>query len=278
MFGAEFEGLCANRDSNCIEISKIPQKLVKGQPRPRGPEHSSRIKARAPPGNCTVLSSQRGGHKPLPRAESHLRGGSKGATEGGYNRSNPNRSGPRFYTSLFLVPKKDGTTRPVVNLTCLNEYIFPHHFKMEKIHTLRDLLKTNDWITKVDLNDAYSMIPIQKFHRRILSLCVKESHFQFTCLPFGLSCTPWVFTKTLKPVTTMLRELGITLIGRLEIIHINYRGQSTWASFNLLEWENFLQQRDWLASIAYFRLVKRFQVPFSFGYLEHKYSVLFVRA
>ena len=33
--------------------------------------------------------------------------------------------------------------------------------------------------------------------------------FQFNCLPFGLSCAPWVLTKTLKPVAALLRELGV---------------------------------------------------------------------
>ena len=40
-----------------------------------------------------------------------------------------------FYSNLFLVPKKGRGMRPVVNLTGLNEYIVPHHFKMEGIHT-----------------------------------------------------------------------------------------------------------------------------------------------
>uniref|UniRef100_A0A1X7U1D4 Uncharacterized protein n=1 Tax=Amphimedon queenslandica TaxID=400682 RepID=A0A1X7U1D4_AMPQE len=38
---------------------------------------------------------------------------------------------PGFYSSLFLVPKKDEGMRPVINLKSLNNYIPPHHFKME---------------------------------------------------------------------------------------------------------------------------------------------------
>ena len=63
-------------------------------------------------------------------------------------------------------------------------------------------------MTKVYLKDAYFMIPVNISHRWMLRLLIKECHYQFTCLPFGLSSTPWVFTKTFKKVTTMLRELG----------------------------------------------------------------------
>ena len=95
-----------------------------------------------------------------------------------------------FYSNLFLVPNKDGGMRPVVNLKCLSKYIVPHHFKMEGIHILRDLLKRNDWLTKVDLKDAYFIIPFHKSHRWMLHLCVREHHYQFPCLPFGLPVLP----------------------------------------------------------------------------------------
>ena len=36
--------------------------------------------------------------------------------------------------------------------------------------------------------------------------------YEFNCLPFGLSSAPWVFTKTLKPVAALLRELGVRMV------------------------------------------------------------------
>ena len=79
---------------------------------------------------------------------------------------------------------------------------------MEGKHTLRDILKENNWMTKVDLKDAYFMISIRETDRELLHFSTQGCLFQFTCLPFDLSCAPWVFTKNLKPAISLLRELG----------------------------------------------------------------------
>ena len=55
--------------------------------------------------------------------------------------------------------------RPVINFKALNKFILFMHFKMEGMHTLRDVLKENDWMAKVDLKDAYFMIPIWETDR-----------------------------------------------------------------------------------------------------------------
>ena len=93
--------------------------------------------------------------------------------------------------------------RPVFNLKHINEFISAYHYKMEGTHTLKDILEKDDWMTKVDLKGAYCMyfmIPIHSEERSVLWFSTQDYHFQFTCLPFGLSCTLWVFIKTLKAI------------------------------------------------------------------------------
>ena len=52
-----------------------------------------------------------------------------------------NTAFPGFVSTIFLVQKKDGGTRPIINLRELNQHLVYEHFKMEGIHLLQDLLK-----------------------------------------------------------------------------------------------------------------------------------------
>ena len=122
----------------------------------------------------------------------------------------------QFVSSLFLVPKRDGDSRPVINLKDLNTYLQYNHFKMEGIHLLRDLMRPNDWLGKIDLKDAYFVIPIWENHRKYLRFLWKDFLLDFTCLPFGLAVAPRVFTKIMKPVVALLRRTGIRLIVYLD--------------------------------------------------------------
>ena len=72
--------------------------------------------------------------------------------------------------------------------------------------------RIGDFMTKVDLKDAYFTIPIRVEDRKYLRFAWQNKMFQFNCLPFGLSSAPWVFTKTSRAAVVVLRSLGSRLI------------------------------------------------------------------
>ena len=75
-------------------------------------------------------------------------------------------------------------------------------------------------MAKVDLKDAYFMIPIHQEDRAFLKFSFKERTLQFRYLPFDLACAPWVFTKTLKPLAAQLRQPGMRLMVYIDDILI----------------------------------------------------------
>ena len=49
-----------------------------------------------------------------------------------------------FYSTFFLVPKKSGALRPVINLRPLNRYLKKQHFKMDSLSTVLNLVQQVD--------------------------------------------------------------------------------------------------------------------------------------
>ena len=132
-----------------------------------------------------------------------------------------------FISQLFVIPKKDEGYRPVVNLKALNRFIAEEHFKMEGFHMVKDLAESRDWMAKIDLKDAYFLVPVMKDHQKFLQFQWQGCTYQFHCLPFGLSCAPRTFTKLMKPVVALLRERGIRLIIYLDDILVLCNSRET---------------------------------------------------
>ena len=97
--GHNLRGHFTCKGDNCRKINTLPQKLVKGHPRPMGPEHDSGVQARTPQGTCTNYPPQRGNSINL-GAEPYRRGDPKDASERGHHRDTPGGS----KTGLLLKP------------------------------------------------------------------------------------------------------------------------------------------------------------------------------
>ena len=91
-----------------------------------------------------------------------------------------------FYSRLFLVPKPHQRWRPVIGLSRLNAFLLVERFKMETPESITASLIPGEWVSSIDLSDAYLHIPIHPNSRKYLTFCHKSQLFQFTFLPFGL--------------------------------------------------------------------------------------------
>ena len=66
-----------------------------------------------------------------------------------------------FISTLFLVPKKSGDLRPVINLKPLNFFAQKIHFKMENIGSAINYVSPGHYmVSLLDLKDAYFSFPV----------------------------------------------------------------------------------------------------------------------
>ena len=68
-------------------------------------------------------------------------------------------------------------------------------------------------MASLDLKDAYYSIAS---HQKFLCFKWRGEIYQFTCLPNGLSCSPRIFTKILKPALATLHVMGYISVTHID--------------------------------------------------------------
>ena len=96
-------------------------------------------------------------------------------------------------------PKVEASDR----LSRLNAILLVERFKIKTPESTRASLSPGEWVSPIDLSDAYLHIPIHPNSRKYLRFCHKSQVFQFTSLPFRLATGPQVFTTLVKEVKLM---------------------------------------------------------------------------
>ena len=117
-----------------------------------------------------------------------------------------------FVSNVFLVPKKDGGYRMILNLKRFNHFVEYHHFKMETLSCILQLVQPFCYMATFDLTDAYLTIAINKFHVKFLKFQWAGKTYMYIVLPFGISSAPRKFTKVLKPILAFLRSQGVIIL------------------------------------------------------------------
>lgn len=121
-----------------------------------------------------------------------------------------------FFSTVFLVPKPDGSFRPVLNLSKLNKFVKLEKFKMDNMNTVLAALNPDMWAARIDLKDAYLQVPIHKESRHLLRFIIGDKAFQFKALPFGLCSAPFLFTQIVNVVAGYLRQRGLNILTYLD--------------------------------------------------------------
>ncbi|ROL51349.1 Transposon Ty3-G Gag-Pol polyprotein [Anabarilius grahami] len=121
-----------------------------------------------------------------------------------------------FYSRYFIVPKKDGGLRPIIDLRVLNRSVKKLKFKMLTLKQIIPQIRSEDWFVAIDLKDAYFHVSIHPSHRKFLRFAFGGEAYQYRVLPFGLSLSPRTFTKCVDAALAPLRLQGIRVLNYID--------------------------------------------------------------
>ena len=121
-----------------------------------------------------------------------------------------------FYSTYFLVTKKTGGFRPILDLRGLNVYLKDLPFRMLTVADVLGAIAPGEWFTSVDLKDAYFHVPIAARHRQFLRFSYRGQRWQFRVLPFGLSLSPRVFSRCVAAALGPLHKQGLKILPYLD--------------------------------------------------------------
>ncbi|KAI2646546.1 Transposon Ty3-G Gag-Pol polyprotein [Labeo rohita] len=121
-----------------------------------------------------------------------------------------------FYSRYFIVPKKDGGLRPILDLRVLNRSVKRLKFRMLTIKQVVSQIRSEDWFVTIDLKDAYFHVSILPHHRKFLRFAFRGEAYQYRVLPFGLALSPRTFTKCVDAALAPLRLQGIRILNYID--------------------------------------------------------------
>ena len=109
-----------------------------------------------------------------------------------------------FRTSgLYLVPKHDGGWRIIYYLSApigssINDYIYSSTYSLsycslDDAYAFINQLGPGTLLSKIDLKDAFRLIPVHTTDWNLLGIQWKEQFYIDTYLPFGLRSAPFLF-------------------------------------------------------------------------------------
>lgn len=112
-------------------------------------------------------------------------------------RVNPSK-GLSWVSSMLVVQKSVGKVRLVFDLRGPNKVIVREPFPMPTLETILSKLSGCKIFSTIDLSSAYHHVPLDEDSRDLTTFWSGENYYRFTRLPFGISCAPDIFQRTLQ--------------------------------------------------------------------------------
>ena len=122
---------------------------------------------------------------------------------------------PKVVSPLSVSSNK-GKKRLILDLRYVNKHVWKDKVKFEDWKIFQRYLKKDGYVFTFDLKSGYHHVDIYPPHQTYLGFAWTENgvtkYFCFTVLPFGLTSSPFIFTKLLRPLVKYWRLKGLLVV------------------------------------------------------------------
>jgi len=105
---------------------------------------------------------------------------------------------------IFLIPKPDGTSRPVYDLSAITPLLPKKKFSFPNLRKYLSRFPKGQQFCRLDFVQAFLHLPLDAQSSRNLGVIYRKTYYQFTRLPFGHSHGPFYCQKVYSRI---LRDL-----------------------------------------------------------------------
>ncbi|KAA6383816.1 MAG: putative reverse transcriptase [Streblomastix strix] len=165
-----------------------------------------------------------------------------------------------FYNKIFVIPRKDGRLRKIIDCHPINKYLKDDPFQNENFQNVCKLSIKGDWATIIDIHNAYNHVLVSDELQKFLAFGFQGHTYTYVGMSFCLKTAPYIFNQHLQPANTRLRTLGIEIIMYIDDIQkLNQNPESLFQQTVLVK--ELLEKLDWIISNKSI-LVPNLQVQF----------------
>ena len=94
-----------------------------------------------------------------------------------------------YFNRLFMVPKKTGDLRPVIDLSTLNRHMLVPHLKMEMQWSVCSAIRSQEWTVSLVIHDAYLHVPMHQAVFKYLPFRGQQESVHLSSIWAGDFCT-----------------------------------------------------------------------------------------
>lgn len=115
----------------------------------------------------------------------------------------------QWSSPAFIIPKKDGTDRLVVDYRRLNKLVKVDNFPTPNVENAFQYLSQAKYFTLIDLKSAFHQIPLSETSKQYTAFVTPVGLYQYNRLPFGLTVSPQVFCRLMDLVLGDLKYVCV---------------------------------------------------------------------